>query len=106
MPSMESRIWDKLVSTLNPSFLEVTNESHMHAVPKGSETHFRVIVVSEQFVGLSRIQRARKVMEILTDELKGGIHAFSSREYTKEEWVARGESVPPSPPCLGGSKRK
>ena len=30
-----------------PLHLEVTNESHMHSVPAGSETHFKVIVVSE-----------------------------------------------------------
>ena len=29
--------------------LQVINESYMHNVPKGSETHFKVVVVSEQF---------------------------------------------------------
>lgn len=39
----------KLIDSLNPSYIEVINESYMHNVPKGSETHFKVIVVSDLF---------------------------------------------------------
>ncbi len=29
------------LSSLNPVFLDVINESHKHNVPKGSESHFK-----------------------------------------------------------------
>lgn len=44
---------------------EVINESHMHSVPKGAETHFKVVVVSDQFDGLSLLQRHREVNTVL-----------------------------------------
>lgn len=37
------------MGSLNPSYIEIINESYMHNVPKGSETHFKVIVVSDKF---------------------------------------------------------
>ena len=41
--------------------LEVTNESAMHSVPKGSETHFKVLVVSTAFAGMGPVDRHRTV---------------------------------------------
>lgn len=46
---IELSIKKKLIDSLNPSYIEVINESYMHNVPKGSETHFKVIVVSDLF---------------------------------------------------------
>lgn len=106
MGPTELKIWDKCVAEFSPVHLQVINESSNHKVPKGSETHFKVIVVSDQFNGVTRVQRARRVMDLLRDEMKAGVHALSTKEYTKEEWVARGETVPPSPPCRGGSHLK
>ena len=34
---------------MNTSQFQVINESYMHNVPKGSETHFKVVVVSGKF---------------------------------------------------------
>ena len=50
--TIQQRIETKLKETLAPSHLEVINESHMHNVPKGSETHFKVVVVSGRFDGM------------------------------------------------------
>lgn len=47
--SIELSIKKKLIDFLNPSYIEVINESYMHNVPKGSKTHFKVIVVSDLF---------------------------------------------------------
>ena len=60
-----------------PSHLEVINESNMHNVPKGSETHFKVVVVSDSFEGLSLVKRHRAVNEVLAQELQSGVHALS-----------------------------
>ena len=39
------------LQSLQPQFLEVINESHMHNVATGSESHFKVTIVSDQFNG-------------------------------------------------------
>ena len=41
---VEASIKQKLTDSLNPQLLQVINESHMHAVPKNSETHFKVVM--------------------------------------------------------------
>lgn len=42
-------IYDKLKENLNPIHLDIINESYMHNVPKNSETHFKIVVVSDKF---------------------------------------------------------
>ncbi|MBN3311863.1 BOLA1 protein, partial [Atractosteus spatula] len=100
---VESAIRAKLSRALAPAHLEVRNESHLHAVPPGSESHFRVLVVSERFEGLPLLQRHRLVNEALRDELAASVHALAIQAKTPAQW----ESDPRlarSPPCLGGSK--
>ena len=46
---LKDRIESKLRDALAPLHLEVVNESSMHNVPRGSEAHFKVVVVSERF---------------------------------------------------------
>lgn len=41
------------LQVLQPQFLEVINESHKHNVPVGSESHFKVTIVSSEFNGKS-----------------------------------------------------
>ncbi|MES1908217.1 MAG: hypothetical protein MHM6MM_001193 [Cercozoa sp. M6MM] len=107
--SIASQIEEKLTRALNPLYLDVINESHMHSVPRNSETHFKVVVVSEQFDSMSVIERHRAVQEALCAELQGGVHALAIRAKTPAQWEklqARGEQVAPSPDCLGGMKRE
>jgi stress-induced morphogen len=100
---MRARIEQKLNERLAPSVLEVINESGMHGVPRGSETHFKVIVVSHAFEGKSPVERHRLVYDALDQELRAGVHALAISSRTPDEW-ARNGSVAASPPCLGGSK--
>ncbi|CAN0262994.1 bolA-like protein 1 [Lampetra fluviatilis] len=104
-PVQES-IREKLTRSLGPVHLDVINESGMHAVPRGSETHFKVVVVSTQFEGVPLLARHRLVNEALRDELAGGVHALSIQARTPQQWGSSGGRVDPSPPCLGGSKRE
>lgn len=53
---IEMKIIEVLTENLNPTHLEVINESYMHNVPKGSETHFKVLVVSNEFNKTTLIQ--------------------------------------------------
>jgi BolA protein len=102
---VQQRIEEKLRATLSPSVLDVINESSNHSVPKGSETHFKVVVVSAAFEGKMPLARHRLVYGALDEEMakKPGIHALSIVAKTPEEW-ARDEAVRESPECLGGSK--
>lgn len=106
-PSMEkpvaASIRTKLQQALDPVHLEIINDSHMHAVPRGSETHFRVVVASPRFEGLSLIHRHRLVNDILQEELTGPVHALSIQAKTPQQWE-KNPKVNQSPECLGGSK--
>ena len=53
---IEKAIIEALDSTFKPVHLEVINESYMHNVPKGSESHFKVLVVSKDFDGVTLIK--------------------------------------------------
>ena len=80
--SMQSTIEAKLRGALAPVHLEVINESHNHSGPPNAESHFKVIVVSEQFIGRSLIEQQRLVNAALSEELKGAVHALSMKTLT------------------------
>jgi BolA protein len=103
---MQDRIESRLHSALKPERLSLVNESHQHNVPKGSETHWNLIVVSSIFAGKSRIERHRLVHDALAAEQKAGIHALTMKTLTPKEWEdAGGEVANPAPLCLGGSSK-
>ena len=99
--SVQATIETKLTERLRPSHLEVINESHMHNVPAGSESHFRVRVVSEAFAGKRLLARHRTVNTALDEEIAGPIHALALETMTAEEWRARGGVGRESPECRG-----
>ncbi len=96
---------DKLVDALAPVHLDIINESNNHNVPANSETHFKVVVVSDGFADQSLVQRHRSINKLLSDELTGPVHALSLHTHTAQEWADKGGVVPASPPCRGGSAR-
>ncbi|ESO89079.1 hypothetical protein LOTGIDRAFT_154157 [Lottia gigantea] len=100
---VETSIRNKLSEIFKPSYLEVNNESYMHSVPKGSETHFKVVVVSDKFENLPLIKRHRLVNETLKEELDSGVHALSMVTKTLKQWEDSGQKVGKSPPCMGGA---
>jgi BolA protein len=76
-------IRDKLTAALNPTLVEVEDDSARHAGHMGhpghghGETHFNVRIVSPVFAGKSRVDRQRLVYAILDAELKNGVHALA-----------------------------
>ena len=104
--TIEDDIINKLQSALTPQHLEVINESGNHNVPPGSESHFKVIVVSGDFAGKNLLARHRLINGLLADELAGKIHALAIHTYTEDEWRKLNGDAPMSPPCLGGGKKK
>ena len=105
--SREQRLRQVLEKEFSPTLLGVENESHQHSVPPGSETHFKVLIVSEIFAGLGRVDRQRKVNEALAAEFKQGLHALTQKTLTPAEYEVQKDHLNfVSPACLGGSKVK
>ena len=103
--NVQETIENKITEALSPSYLTVINESYMHSVPSGSESHFKLVVVTDSFDGVPRVRRHQTVNGILKDELAGPLHALSMETLTPEEWERKGGVVRESPDCLGGGKR-
>ena len=86
MGSIENNIKNLLIDAFNPSVLSIDNESHMHNVPKDSESHFKIVLVSKNFTGLSEVNRHKSVYKVLEDILDSihaiSIHSFDENEYT------------------------
>ena len=102
----QQRITQKLNDAFSPEHLEVVNESNQHNVPEGSESHFKVVIVCDDFKGKMLLARHRLVNKILEDELMqsdsdSGIHALALHTMTMEEWFKKG-NAPDSPECMGG----
>ncbi|NOZ53629.1 MAG: BolA/IbaG family iron-sulfur metabolism protein [Gammaproteobacteria bacterium] len=101
--SIQADIEKKLASGINLLHMDVINESSNHNVPAGSESHFKVVLVSNGFEGQGLVARHRRINKLLADELANKIHALALHTYTEAEWRERGGGAPPmSPPCLGG----
>ena len=102
--SVQRTIESKITEALSPSHILVVNESHMHSVPAGSESHFKLVIVTNSFEGMPRVRRHQTVNIILKDELDGPLHALSMETLTPGEWKKKGGVVRESPDCRGGSK--
>jgi BolA protein len=94
--SVEARIRSKVLQQLQPDHWQLDNESHLHAGPR-TDSHFKLVVVSAAFVGLSKVQRHQRLYQLLKDELAGPVHALALHLYTPGEWDTA--SVPASPDC-------
>jgi len=103
----QERIERRIHDAFQPVQLEVRDDSGEHAVPKGSESHWALLIVSNGFEGLSRVARHRAVYGALSDELTSGVHALKLETFTPAEWTAKGSAeASDAPLCLGGSKRE
>ena len=101
--SIQDTIQAKLSEALQPSTLEVANESHMHGGP-ATESHFSITAVSATFTDLNLVRRHQAVYKLLQNELTEGVHALAMHLYTEQEWEQRQGSSSTSPDCAGGKK--
>jgi len=101
---IQTAIEKKLQDAFELAHLAVENESHMHSVPANSETHFKVVLVSNAFNGKRSVSRHQMVYKVLSEELHGPVHALAIHTYTNDEWEKNNASAPLSPTCKGGSK--
>ena len=104
--SVQEQIEQRLTELLAPDFLEVIKESSQHNVPPNSETHFKVVAVSDAFESKRQVARHQTIYAALADQLQGPVHALALHTYTPAEWQSREGAAPESPDCLGGSKQE
>jgi len=87
--SVAATIETKLRAALQPTRVMVVDESELHkghaGHRPGGQSHFRVEIVSSAFEGQTRVDRQRRVYEILSDELKAGVHALALKTLTPGE---------------------
>lgn len=72
---IREQIEAKLRAAFDPMYLEVVDESYRHNVPAGSESHFKVVLVSDRFTGERFLNRHRMIYGTLTEELSNTVHA-------------------------------
>jgi stress-induced morphogen len=102
--SMQEVIESKLLEEFSPERLRLDNDSKRHAGP-ATESHFRLVLVSAAFEGVSAVQRQRLVFACLSEELAGPVHALQMKCMTPAEYeAADGEVTLKAPPCGGGHK--
>ena len=94
---IENKIINSLINSMNVSSLKVLNESFMHNVPKDSESHFKIVIVSNDFKNLSLIQRHKLVYKSL-DSIMNNIHALSIQSFSDDEF-ALNPIILDSPEC-------
>lgn len=82
---IESQIVNTLKTSMDLFSLKIINESFMHNVPEGSESHFKIVIVSEDFLNLTMIQRHKLVYKKLNN-LMTKIHALSIHAFDKDEF--------------------
>lgn len=77
---MKQRIEKTLQENLRPTFLEVKNNSHLHAGHAGDdgsgETHFLVNIAADELQGITKVQAHRRINNLLRDEFVKGLHAL------------------------------
>jgi BolA protein len=78
----------RLRTALDAVHVAVEDESRFHAGHGATGGHFRAVVVSERFAGLSRVAAQRLVYDALGEWMEGPIHAFAVRTFTHEQWRA------------------
>jgi BolA protein len=91
--SIAESIAEKMKRAFEPQHLAVIDDSARHHGHAGSrpegETHFRLELVSGEFEGLSRLERHRRVTDLLAEERDKGLHALSMALHTPGEWSNR-----------------
>ena len=99
--TMREQIEAQLTAAFSPAYIDVMDESHRHSVPRGAESHFNVVLVSDRFAGERLIGRHRQVYSVLSEALAGSVHALALHTYTLQEWDDLQNKQHPSPSCMG-----
>lgn len=102
--TIETTLRSRMEDAFPGALVVLENESYKHNVPDGSETHFALTLVSEEFEAMPRVRRHQRVFALVSDLLEGPVHAMALHLYTPQQWAERHEHIPASPACLGGGR--
>ncbi|HEY6094653.1 MAG TPA: BolA/IbaG family iron-sulfur metabolism protein [Gallionellaceae bacterium] len=75
--------------TVTPESIQKNIEQGMQASyvnVVGDGRHFEAVVVSDEFAGMSRVQRQQRVYKTLGARMEGEVHALSIKTFTPQEW--------------------
>lgn len=103
MTTVAATIEQRINDNFSVLHYNLINESHQHSGP-ATESHFKLTLVSDDFMGLMLVKRHQQIYQLMQDLLDGPVHALSLSLFTQEEWVRRGGKVAPSPACRGGGE--
>lgn len=98
--TIQQKINDIISTQFSPTYFDVINESHLHA-GSATESHYKLVLVSAKFEGVSKVKRQQAVYKALGD-IMSQIHALGLHTYTPEEWQSQQQTAPASPKCGGG----
>src|SRR5690349_19314664 len=76
------------LAALAPNVLEIPDDSDKHAGHAGTASgagHFSYTILSEHFLGLTRLARHRAILERVGDLIPYPVHALSIEAHTPDE---------------------
>ncbi len=87
---MHQHLIDQLNTALEPTYLDVVNESDKHIGHAGyaQDSHYKITIVSENFIDMKLIDRHRFINNLFREELND-IHAMAMHTYTPDEWQVK-----------------
>jgi len=101
--SIAEKIEELVKQGVNTQEFYLENESYMHS-GDATESHFKLIVVSDDFAGKRAVQRHQSIYALVATLMNNPIHALALHLFTINEWSAKEDKQLLSPKCLGGSK--
>ena len=108
--SRKERIEKTLIEKFSPTKLEIINDSNNHSVKEGSETHFRIYIVSESFKNKTKVQTHQEIYKLFLNEMGdkhlNKLHSLSIFSYTLEEYEKNETSLENKIPPACASKNK
>ena len=90
-----AEIKDRLERELSPTYIDIIDESHLHAEHAGAASgagHFSVTVVSDKFTDQSAIERHRMIYQAVDDLMRTEIHALSINALAPYEQAPNGKT--------------
>lgn len=100
--SRQNRMTEILQDKYSPLKLEIINDSDKHSVAPGSETHFRIFLVSEKFKGKTKVQIHQEIYKLFLNEMgnkhENKLHSLSIITKTPDEEFNKNElkdNIPP-----------
>ena len=79
-----------ILENYDPYFFSVLDVSEQHRghqnFKENVESHFEIIIVSDKFINIKRIDRHRMVNHSLKDEFCSELHSAIIKTYTVEEY--------------------